>query len=274
MIEFPESYTMAKQIQENLNGKIVSEVIVLQSPHKFAFFWGEKDDYPELLEGKKITGATNYGGMLQIELEDMILVLSDGAYPKYYENNQLPKKSQLLIKFDDDTAIGVSIQMYGGIGVSKKDDCQEPYYISSSTKPSVISDTFTFEYFKQLYDKNRDRKISAKAFLATEQRIPGLGNGVLQDILYQAGIHPKCSIASFTEEELNKLYHVIVDTIKQMCEQGGRDTEKDIFGHAGGYQTWLSKRTVWTPCTKCGYEIRKSAYMGGTIYFCEHCQRL
>lgn|GEM_PF-2077218 len=37
-----------------------------------------------------------------------------------------------------------------------------------------------------------------KAFLATEQRIPGLGNGVLQDILWTARIHPKlhkCALA-------------------------------------------------------------------------------
>jgi hypothetical protein len=30
------------------------------------------------------------------------------------------------------------------------------------------------------------KKLSLKALLATEQRIPGLGNGVLQDILFKA----------------------------------------------------------------------------------------
>jgi formamidopyrimidine-DNA glycosylase len=43
--------------------------------------------------------------------------------------------------------------------------------------------------------------LSAKAFLATEQRIPGLGNGVLQDILFTAGIHPKRKMAAISEEE-------------------------------------------------------------------------
>ena len=214
MIEFPESYTMANQIREHLIGKIVSEVIVLQTPHKFAFFWGDKDEYPELLEGKKITGATNHGGMLQIELEDVILVLADGAYPKYYDEiKKFPKKSQLFLHFDDDTALSISVQMYGVMGACKMSECQDGYYISSSTKPSILSDDFSYDYFKGLYDGVKSRRLSAKAFLATEQRIPGLGNGVLQDILYQAGLHPKCQIASFTEEELCKLYDVVRDTI-------------------------------------------------------------
>lgn len=34
-------------------------------------------------------------------------------------------------------------------------------------------------------------KLTAKTFLAAEQRIPGLGNGVLQGILFQACIYLK-----------------------------------------------------------------------------------
>jgi formamidopyrimidine-DNA glycosylase len=58
-----------------------------------------------------------------------------------------------------------------------------------------------------------------------------------------------------------------------VAEQGGRDTEKDLFGNPGGYKTYLSKNTAFTPCVKCGYELHKGNYMGGTIYYCEHCQK-
>lgn len=36
MLELPESYTIAKQISEHLQGKIISYVEVLHTPHKFA----------------------------------------------------------------------------------------------------------------------------------------------------------------------------------------------------------------------------------------------
>ena len=54
---------------------------------------------------------------------------------------------------------------------------------------------------------------------------------------------------------------------------GFNEKEKDLFGNKGRYITQLSKNSLNETCMKCGYEIHKVSYMGGTIYFCEHCQR-
>ncbi len=62
--------------------------------------------------------------------------------------------------------------------------------------------------------------------------------------------------------------------MRQMTEEGGRDTEKDLFDHLGGYKTVLSKNTVGTRCPECGTIIAKEPYMGGSIYYCEMCQKL
>nr|WP_294485393.1 endonuclease VIII [uncultured Anaerosporobacter sp.] len=274
MLELSESYNIVKQMRDTLKDKIVSEVVVLQTPHKFTWFWGDKNSYEELLEGKQVTGANSYGGIIELELEDVRVIFADGAYPRYYDTpKKFPKKSQLLILFDDDTSVGVSVQMYGFVGIFKEGTCQEGYYLGSKAKISPLSDAFTYEYFKQVYEQSKGKKVSAKAFLGTEQRFPGIGNGTLQDILYQAGLHPRCDMGSLSEEEFHRLYTCTYVTVRQMCEEGGRDIEKDLLGNQGGYQTWLSKKTVWTPCTKCGYELRKGSYLGGTIYYCEHCQR-
>lgn len=40
MMELPESYMLSNQINEKLTGKIISEIQILQTPHKFAFFKG------------------------------------------------------------------------------------------------------------------------------------------------------------------------------------------------------------------------------------------
>ena len=162
--------------------------------------------------------------------------------------------------------------MYGFISIYPKGECTEEYYISSSSKPSPLENEFTFDYFKSLYSAN-GKKMSAKAFLATEQRIPGLGNGVLQDILWDAAIDPRFDMRDATQEDLRSLYTSVRKLLKEMCELGGRDTEKDLFGNKGRYITQLSKNSLNEPCMKCGYEIHKVSYMGGTIYFCEHCQR-
>ena len=74
------------------------------------------------------------------------------------------------------------------------------------------------------------QKLSAKAFLATEQRIPGLGNGVLQDILWYANIHPKRKISTLSAEQKHKLFRSVKTILAEMTELGGRDTERDLFG--------------------------------------------
>lgn len=272
MLELPESYHIAKQVEEHLKGETISYIEVLHTPHKFAFFQGDKEAYEELLEGQTIDGAVNRGGMLEITTEDSMLLLSDGAYPKYFEEKKkFPKNHQLAIYFDDETAVFVSIQMYGFIGVFPRGTCEEGYYISSSSKPDPLTQGFTFEYFKGLLP--REKKLSAKAFLATKQRIPGLGNGVLQDILWDAKIDPRFNMQNATEEDLQALYASTRKILRQMCEQGGRDTERDLFGNKGGYICQLSKNALHEPCMRCGFEIQRAAYMGGTVYFCERCQK-
>lgn len=273
MLELPESYTISKQIEQALKGKIISYIEVLHTPHKFAFCKGDVERYSDYLEGQTITGATYHGGIIEIDTEDSMLLLADGAYPKYYEDKKrFPKNHQMAIYFDDETAMFVSIQMYGFIMVFPKGECTDGYYLSSSSKTSPLADEFTFEYFRSLYPTN-GKKLSAKAFLATEQRIPGLGNGVLQDILWDAGLDPRFDMREATEEDFQALYASVRKLLKQMCECGSRDTERDLFGNKGGYVTQLSKNSLNEPCMKCGYEIHKASYMGGTVYFCEHCQR-
>ena len=64
MMELPESYMLSNQITKELKGKIISEVIVMQTLHKFCFFKNDTSTYADLLEGQTITGAAFHGGML------------------------------------------------------------------------------------------------------------------------------------------------------------------------------------------------------------------
>lgn len=114
--------------------------------------------------------------------------------------------------------------------------------------------------------------LSVKAFLATEQRIPGLGNGVLQDILFQAGLHPKRKLTTLSETEKRRLMSSMVMVLKEMTKLGGRDTEKDLFGNNGGYITKMSKNTIKKGCPICGGVTTKEAYLGGSVYYCPVCQ--
>ncbi len=148
-----------------------------------------------------------------------------------------------------------------------------PDYDIAKTRPSPLTDAFDRAYFDTLFD-DKTPKLSTKAFLATEQRIPGLGNGVLQDILWTSRIHPKRKMGELPEQAIQDMFEAVKSVLAAMTAQGGRDTERDLFGRPGGYKTILSRNTVDTPCPVCGTTIKKEPYMGGSIYYCAECQRL
>lgn len=275
MIELPEAIELSRQLNTTITGKSILNVIAAQSPHKFAWYHGDPNNYHAMLSGKRVGIAAGIGSMLEIKAEDMCLVLGEGVAVRYHgENEKRPQKHQLLIEFDDFTAISASVQMYGSLFCFKDGTFDNKYYLIAKEKPAPLSESFDKDYFYRNIARSENSGVSAKALLATEQRIPGLGNGVVQDILLNAGIHPKTKYKAFSDEEKDKLLDAIKNTLAEMVIQGGRDTEKDLFGCSGGYKTKLSKYTVGKPCQNCGDPIVKEAYLGGSIYFCPTCQKL
>lgn len=274
MLELPEAYVLTDQINEHLKGKRIMNVVAAQSPHKFAWYHGDPVKYHDLLSGKTIDKAVSYGGLVNFFAEDCVILFGDGASPMFHDTGEArPKKHQLLIEFEDFSALSATVQMYGGLWCFRDGEFDNPYYKVAKEKPSPLTEKFSREYFEGILEAPGAEKLSAKALLATEQRIPGLGNGVLQDILFNCGIHPKRKVMTFTDSDKDSLYWAIKNTLAEMASKGGRDTEKDLFGCSGGYKTKLSKNTVGKPCEKCGSVIVKEAYMGGSIYYCPQCQK-
>lgn len=278
MIEAPEARYLCDQLNETVRGKRITDVFTQFTPHKFAWFTGTSDEYAEWLTGKTINHAQPQGGMVEITIDDKVLVLTDGVNLRYLTpGTKLPAKHQLLIAFEDESCLVASVRMYGGIMCYDNDATDEKlsdYYRTAKSKPQVMTDAFTKEYFLGLINAEGAQKKSAKAFLATEQTIPGLGNGVLQDILYHTHIHPKKKIAILTDKEKENLFYQVKETMNDIYQLGGRNTESDLFGKNGNYAACLSKDTAGMACPRCGETIVKENYLGGSIYYCRGCQVL
>ena len=274
MLEIPESKVMSLQIEEALAGKRIEKVRNATSPHKYAWYNGDPAEYDRLLSGKQILFSRGHGMFVDICCEDNTFIIAgDGTHIRYYASpEECPDKYQLQILFDDNSCIAFTVAMYGGIWACK-DEFQNPYHQGSLHSISPLEDAFDESVFENLF-RNTPKDLSLKALLATEQRIPGLGNGVLQDIMFNADIHPRRKKSTLSDFEKGKLFHSIKVSLNSMAKHGGRDTEKDLFGKNGGYKTILSKNTFHQPCPNCGVKLVKETYLGGTIYFCPVCQRV
>lgn len=274
MIEIPESATISRQATGILTGRTITQVLNATSPHKFTWYNGDPAFYPTLLSGRKIEMVKGYGAFVDLVLDrETHLLIGDGTNMRYYPQGEpFPLKHQQLIVLDDGSFLVFTVAMYGGI-YAFQGTFDNPYYQGSIHKLSPLSEEFNEEYFERMI-KGLNKDLSAKAFLATEQRIPGLGNGVAQDILFNAGVHPKRKMSTLSDIGKTDLLYSMKGTLQQMVELGGRDTEKDFWGQWGGYKVILSKNTYKNPCPHCGHEIIREAYLGGTIYYCPECQKL
>ena len=270
MIELPEAIVLARQCNETLQGKAVETVIINSKPHKLAWFIDEGKNYQQLLQGRIFSYSVNFAGYLCLYFEDVQVIFHDGVNVRYLDSLPNHNQHQLLITFSDQSCLMATVAMYGGLYVTKKDVVPTSYMKSSVESIDCVSPLFTYEYFMS---KATD-KLSLKAFLATEQRFPGIGNGVIQDVLFKVGLHPKMRIRDCSEDQLMKLYEKLSSTVREMVALGGRSNEKDLFGIPGSYEVLMTSTQLKNPCRKCSGSIVKENYMGGSIYYCPQCQPL
>ena len=284
-MSYAENRIYAKQIGEAAGGKTITRVIANQNPHSFVWFaldpgraYSGADDaqfYADYLVGKTIrdTDARNggYGNYVFLYIGDRILMFNSVA-PLYHEKGSpVPRRHQLLLEFEDGSFLTLCGSLGGPIFLFQADPDGNPLHYTNSF-PNLLSDAFSLEFFMEMIRATELRSLSAKAFLAAKNRIPGLDNGILHEILWEARVNPKTKMVFLTENDFISVYHAIKKVFAAVIERGGKDTDKDIYGNFGQYITHVSKNTAEKPCARCGGIVVKEAYLGGAVYYCPNCQ--
>jgi len=274
MFELPEYITLANQINISLYGKKISEGSLGNSPHKFVWYNRTPQEFAELMRGKTIGRAYVRGRWLFMPIEPAyVLVLGEcgGKILCHRTVHEVPKKYHLLVFFDDGTALSAMTQMWGAMELYKQGDELKRQYIRDM-RPTPVDPEFTYRYFADLIDESKHaEKRSIKGLLTQDQLIPGLGNAIAQDIMYNARLHPKYPVGDLDEEGKRRLFDSIQTTLKDVIGKGGRDDEYNLYGEKGGYRRILSKETE--NCMACGSKVEKIQYLGGATYYCPKCQQ-
>ena len=275
MVELPESYSIAKQFDKHIAGRKITSCVRGNSPHKFAFYNHEPEEYAKLAVGTTVDKSTFQHCFILSRLSNgLILSLGEGGEKIILHNSsaEIPKKHHLLIGFDDGRYLSVVISGWGMVSLFTPEEIAKHPYLAKK-RTSSFDKSFTVEKLDQMVKSTKGND-SVKYFLISEPGIDGVGNGMCQEILFDAGLHPKAKMKDFNTEKTERLHQALVTTLKKACELGGRDTEVDIFGSPGGFATRMTTKTAGTSCPKCGDTIQKISWLGGNCYFCPTCQEL
>jgi formamidopyrimidine-DNA glycosylase len=275
VFDLPQFVTLAGQMNDTLQGKTIRRGQLGNSPHKFLWYNRTHDEFERLTEGKVVGEARARGNWLFVPLQPgYVLLLGEcGGKVLYHPpGSKPPKKYHLYITFEDDALLTATTQMWGAMELYEEGEEQNREYVKDMRTPPV-EPAFTFDYFTALVDDLAHRKKrSAKALLTQDQLIPGLGNALAQDILFRARLHPRHPIVDLSTGQRRALYHAIVDTVRDVIDQGGRYDEYDLYGNRGGYVRLMDRNALGRPCPECGGEVEKIQYLGGSCYICPSCQ--
>jgi formamidopyrimidine-DNA glycosylase len=275
MFELPEYTILAKQINKTLVGKTIKEGHLGNSPHKFVWYNRKPEEFERLACGKVIGPARVQGRWLIVPFEpgyNLVLGECGGKILFHPAGAQLSAKYHLWIEFEDGSSFTATTQMWGAMELFECGKEQERQYIKGM-RTTPVEPAFTFAYFSGLIDELlRGEKRTVKSLLTQDQLIPGLGNASAQDILFHAHLLPRHALSELTPGQRRDLYHAVVDTVREIINQGGRNDETDLFGQPGGYIRLMDKAAVGKPCPECGTKIQKIQYLGGACYFCPQCQ--
>jgi formamidopyrimidine-DNA glycosylase len=284
-----ESQVISNQLQSTAVGKTIVKTIVNQNPHSFVWFATEPryayaakevsnkqaEQYDALLVGKKILNSNVLSNYNYLYIGNRALMFNTLSTRYYRANEKQPKRHQLYLLLDDGTALAFCGSLGGPLFLFEVDE--DGWAVSwRNNFPSILSEDFTETFFLDLIKNTDLTKLqpakSVKCFLATKNRIPGIDNVILHEILWEAQVNPKSVMAAIGQDEYKRLYAAIKKVFPAVITAGGLDTQKDIYGNFGGYVTKASRNTLGKPCKRCGEPIVKEAYMGGVVYYCPKCQ--
>lgn len=277
-VELPEAMILAKQMDEELVGKIVESCRLAdyESMQRLNLINKDISDFKRLVGGK-IDAVVSRGCTILVKLNnDMNLTIEPGqggGFLYHSSEAMLHETVHLKIGFSDSTSLTVRFKGLGMIKAVATEDLRRDYLywrdFSQGISP-LDEQQFTPERFSELlHGQNRMLK---SVLVGKGAILVGLGNSAFQEIAYKAKVHPKRKASSLNSEEQRALQAAVKEVISNRLQLGGKEGFFDLYGNEGRYKPVMGSHMKDHPCPQCGTIIQRTSVAGGMVYYCPSCQ--
>ena len=123
----------------------------------------------------------------------------------------------------------------------------------------------------------RRRKSLIKPVLLDQQTVAGLGNWIVDEVLFQARIHPEKVANMLTDNELTALHDAMILVLETAirCEANYRNFPKSFLTHVREWDTSpYDDPDAHRFCPRDGTRIERKDVGGRTTFFCPICQKM
>ncbi len=274
-LELPEILNLYKQMDKTIKEKVIIE-IKLGKRCKGIIKQGmcNLDKRKDEILNSPLKSLKTRGKWIFLEFEnEKFLLLGEiiGKFQYYEDANEIPDNYHILFKFKDQTALTFQSSLYAFITVADPEELKNHKY-AGNIGPSPLDKEFTYEYFKNILNNYKNRGI--KGVLNIQSEIAGLGNAYINDILFQAKIHPKAKVSTLNHAKIKELYDIIIKTMKSAVQAGGSVKEYDLYEKTGDYVRITDQPKKNMKCTHCGANMVKMNVLGSSSYLCPQCQKI
>lgn len=217
------------------------------------------------LKGKCFESIRRHGKYLFAHLSDdgwLVLHFGMTGYLKYSETKEPPEHTRVLFKFQGQGQLAyVCMRMLGRVDWTADVD---EFINRHDLGIDAQSDALDLNTFFKLMESKRGK---IKSALMDQETIAGLGNVYVDEILFQAKVHPEASVNELNDAQLKILYeqmNIVLKTAIQAQADPENMPKSFLIRHRG------EKEARCPNCSECLSKIKVS---GRTTYFCPNCQQ-
>jgi formamidopyrimidine-DNA glycosylase len=257
MPELPEVETIKEDLRVLVVGSGVEHAEVLDS---LLVEQPSTEEFARRLEGVAIVGARRRAKHLIVELD-----------------------SGDSLVFQPETALMLVLHLDGGRRLFLRDetgftrarllDTGELAERLSPLGPEPLEGGFQADYLPRVIGS---RRAQIKPLLLDQKVVSGIGNIYVDEILYDARLHPRRKANTLSEGEWKALYHAIRSNLAAGVEHRGTTVRlfRDVLDRPGEHQNYLLVfEKHGQPCPGCEGQVVREKVSGRPSHFCPECQR-
>jgi formamidopyrimidine-DNA glycosylase len=265
MAELPEIFLISQQMKTELVGKTISGVEIGQ-PKCLNI---PPETFTVALNGAHITDVNYHGKWIIVDTTQgwLQLCLGMGGEILLVNRATLPEKRRVIIDFSDHTCLAINFWWFGYVHYA---DQLKNHKMTSGLGPNAINlDSIGLRALL------KGRRGSLKTFLLDQNRIAGIGNFYIHDILFQSRLHPLRPVQTLSDNDIDALANAIHERLQLSISKGGFSYEMDIHGKKGGFgmtDLVISYKENQS-CPVCGTTIQKIKTGSTHSFICPECQQ-
>jgi formamidopyrimidine-DNA glycosylase len=270
MPELPDIVVLSRSLDEALRGERVSDVTVFQARCLNV----STDAFLDAVIGREIARAWQRGKWALLDLDrDWAIALNLGMGGEVCvhraEESPDPKREKVVLRLASGKQLWAHFWWFGMVHLVRLADLSGHPQLGA-LGPEPLSDDFTVDRLAGILGGRRG---SVKSYLLDQKVVAGIGNVYIQDMLWEARLHPLRPAGSLDRSEVEALHVALRHVLGEGIRWGGGPGEKDAFGNPGHYGEHLQVGyQTGKPCPACGTAIEAMRVGSTTSYVCPQCQ--